>query len=88
VNRADLAGMEERILLAIATASEVIAGAVRESGAAQIASLEAMTDRILERGSLRAARSDRYVHGPTTPPGGPANDDDTPPPASTPRPAA
>ena len=60
VSRADLARVEERIVIAIATAANTIVDAIRQTSAEQNAKREAMADRIMEQGSafLRAARDD------------------------------
>ena len=60
VSRADIARMEERIVIAIATAANTIVDAIRQTSAEQNAKREAMADRIIEQGSafLRAARDD------------------------------
>ena len=89
---ADLAGMEERILIAIATASAQIVDAIRQTG-------QTIVDAIRQRSAEQTravdigppAANDRHVPGPTTPPGGPANDDAPAleaeaPPASEPHP--
>ena len=60
VSRADLARLEERIVIAIATAANTIVDAIRQTSAEQNANREAMADRIMEQGSafLRAALDD------------------------------
>ena len=57
---ADLAHMEERLTLAIATATDRIVGAIRETGAEQNANREATAKSIMVQGSamLRAALND------------------------------
>ena len=56
----DLAHLEERLTLAIATAAEKVVEAMRQTGAEQNAHRAAMADRIMEQGSaiLRTALDD------------------------------
>ena len=60
MSRADIAHMEERMTLAIATATEQIVDAIRQTGAEQNANREAMAKSIMEQGSaiLRTALDD------------------------------